>query len=121
MSRVVGSPVRRYGLLRARRALRLRDNEEALFEALRLDLGKPGFESYAGEVGWCQNDIIYVCDRLEKWAGDEKPADVPLLNAPLSPRIRKDPLGVVLVIGSVAPRTGRQPRRERRRLTFFAA
>ncbi|KAI9756999.1 MAG: hypothetical protein M1815_002334 [Lichina confinis] len=78
----------------------LKDNEEALFKALRLDLGKPGFESYAGEVGWCENDIIYVCDHLEKWARDEKPPDVPLLNTPLSPRIRKDPLGVVLVIGA---------------------
>ena len=100
---------------------RLKDNEEALFKALRLDLGKPGFESYAGEVGWCENDIIYVCDHLEKWARDEKPPDVPLLNTPLSPRIRKDPLGVVLVIGSVAPRIGRHLRPQRWRLTFFAA
>ncbi len=45
------------------------------------------------------NDIIFTCDNLESWAKDESAPDIPLLNKALNPRIRKDPLGVVLVIG----------------------
>lgn len=45
------------------------------------------------------NDIIFVCDNLEKWVQDEKAPDIDLVNSFLSPRIRKDPLGAVLVIG----------------------
>ncbi len=47
------------------------------------------------------NDIIYTCKNLRRWAKDETPEDIALLNKALSPKIRKDPLGAVLVIGSV--------------------
>lgn len=49
------------------------------------------------------NDIVFVTKNLEKWAKDEKAKDIPLTNALMSPRIRKDPLGCVLVIGYVKP------------------
>jgi beta-apo-4'-carotenal oxygenase len=45
------------------------------------------------------NDIVFICNNLAKWMKDEKAPDIPLMNAALSPKIRKDPLGVVLVIG----------------------
>lgn len=78
---------------------RLKDNEAALVEACKRDLGKSAFEAYLTEIDWCKNDIVFVCNNLEKWAKDEKAPDIPLMNTALSPRIRKDPLGCVLVIG----------------------
>lgn len=46
-----------------------------------------------------ESDIVYVSQNLEKWAQDEKPEDIPLMNYFMSPRIRKEPLGCVLIIG----------------------
>ncbi|KAF2665348.1 aldehyde dehydrogenase [Microthyrium microscopicum] len=78
----------------------LKDNQEAIQEACKLDLGKPSYETYITETGWCMNDIIFTCNNLAKWMKDESAPDIPLMNKALSPRIRKDPLGVVLVIGA---------------------
>ncbi|KAI9780684.1 MAG: hypothetical protein M1839_006625 [Geoglossum umbratile] len=78
----------------------LKDNEAALAEACKLDLGKPAHEAFMGEIMWCQNDIIYVCNNLKKWMADEKPPDIALKNAVVAPKVRKEPLGTVLVIGA---------------------
>lgn len=78
---------------------RLKDSEAAIVEACKQDLGKSTFESYVTELDWCTNDVVFVCTNLEKWAKDEKAPDIPLTNKLLSPRIRKDPLGCVLIIG----------------------
>ena len=78
---------------------RLRDNEAAICEALKQDLGKSEFESYVGEIEWCKNDILFMCANLKKWAKDEKPADIPFLHSILNAKIRKEPLGCVLIIG----------------------
>ena len=77
----------------------MKDNEDLIIQACNHDLGKPSFETYLTEVGWCQNDIIFMCNNLEKWAKDESAPDIPLMNKAFSPRIRKDPLGTVLIIG----------------------
>ena len=47
-----------------------------------------------------KNDIIFVTGKLKEWMKDEKPDDIPLANKLLNPRIRKEPLGTVLVIGA---------------------
>ncbi|KAH0542052.1 hypothetical protein FGG08_003517 [Glutinoglossum americanum] len=78
----------------------LKDNEAAIIEACRLDLGKPSYEAITGEVGWCLNDIIFVCNNLKKWMADEKAPDIDLKNSVVNPKIRKEPLGAVLVIGA---------------------
>ena len=75
------------------------DHEKELVEALARDLHKGAFETYVAEINWTQNDIIFQTQNLERWARDEKPADIAFANRLVSPRIRKDPLGVVLVIG----------------------
>ena len=77
----------------------IKDAEDQLTEACKRDLGKPQYETYISEVGWVLNDIIFVCNNLEKWAKDESAADVPLMMAAMKPRIKKEPLGVVLVLG----------------------
>ena len=77
----------------------IKDNEPALLEACRRDLGKQPFETFLTEIGWVENDIVFTCNNLEKWAKDEKAKDIPLTNSIVSPKIRSDPLGVVLIIG----------------------
>ncbi|KAK5454205.1 Hexadecenal dehydrogenase [Exophiala xenobiotica] len=78
----------------------IEDHKEELVEACRRDLNKGYFESMVGEVNWVQNDIVFQTQNLEKWMRDEKPADIAWTNRLVSPRIRKDPLGVVLIIGA---------------------
>lgn len=78
---------------------RLRDHEAEMQEACMKDLGKGYYEAMLSEIKWVENDIIFVCNNLEKWAKDEKAPDIDFVNSLMSPRIRKDPLGCVLVIG----------------------
>jgi beta-apo-4'-carotenal oxygenase len=77
----------------------IKDHEDEIREACLLDLGKGYFEAMLAEVSWVENDIVFMTKNLEKWAKDEKPEDISFTNKIVSPRIRKDPLGVVLVIG----------------------
>ncbi|KAJ9604151.1 Hexadecenal dehydrogenase [Cladophialophora chaetospira] len=76
------------------------DHEKELVEALARDLHKGAFETFTAEINWTQNDIVFQTQNLERWARDEKPADIAFTNRLVSPRIRKDPLGVILVIGA---------------------
>lgn len=78
----------------------LKDEEPALMEACKLDLGKSAYETYLTEVGWVLNDILFMCKNLERFMKDEKAEDTSLMNMAMSPKIRKDPLGAVLVIGA---------------------
>ena len=78
----------------------LKDEEPALLEACKLDLGKSAYEAYLTEVGWVLNDIIFMSKNLVRFMKDEKPDDINLTNSFMQPRIRKDPLGSVLIIGA---------------------
>jgi beta-apo-4'-carotenal oxygenase len=49
-----------------------------------------------------ENDIVYATRNLHKWTKDEKPSDVNFPYALMKPKIRKDPLGCVLIIGLVS-------------------
>ena len=80
----------------------LKDNANAIEAACKLDLGKGIFETNISELNFTTNNIIYNINNLEKWARDEGSPDVPLDMMVLRPKIRKDPLGTVLIIGSVA-------------------
>ncbi|KAL4921672.1 Aldehyde/histidinol dehydrogenase [Aspergillus aurantiobrunneus] len=78
----------------------IKDHEQQIVEALRLDLRKPRFESEVGESVWLENDIVFITKNLHKWAKDEKADDIDLTFKFMNPKIRKDPLGTVLVIGA---------------------
>lgn len=78
----------------------LKDAESILLEALYADLGKSAYEAYMAEVGWVVNDILFMSKNLERFMQDEKAEDISLTNMPLRPKIRKDPLGAVLIIGA---------------------
>ncbi|RPB13372.1 aldehyde dehydrogenase [Morchella conica CCBAS932] len=79
----------------------LRDNEQALYDALAADIGKPVFETFMTEFAWPLSDIVNVMENLKTWAADEPITDVPwttkLVNRPV---MRKDPMGTILIIGA---------------------
>jgi beta-apo-4'-carotenal oxygenase len=77
----------------------IEDNKNEILEACKKDLGKGFFEAMIAEVAWVQNDIIFMTNNLDKWCKDEKAENISFTNKFVSPRIRKDPLGLVLVIG----------------------
>lgn len=76
------------------------DNGDAIIEACMQDLGKPVFETILCELDWVKNDIVFVTKNLEKWAKEEKAKDMPLSASFMSARIKKEPLGTVLIIGA---------------------
>ncbi|KAJ5679654.1 Beta-apo-4'-carotenal oxygenase [Penicillium macrosclerotiorum] len=78
----------------------IKDHEEEIVEACAQDLGKPRFETEVAESGWMLNDIVFTTRNLHKWVKDEKAPDIELSYKFMSPKIRKDPLGCVLVIGA---------------------
>ncbi|MCA8920780.1 MAG: aldehyde dehydrogenase family protein [Planctomycetes bacterium] len=75
----------------------MRENEERIFEALTLDMGKPREEAYGAEIGTVVGETEYTLKRLHKWAKPEK-VRTNLINLPGSSMIQREPLGVVLVI-----------------------
>ncbi|KAL4798740.1 Aldehyde/histidinol dehydrogenase [Aspergillus venezuelensis] len=78
----------------------IKDHEAEIVEALRIDLGKPQFETEVGESVWLENDIVFISKHLHQWVKDEKAPDIDLTFKFMNPKIRKDPLGTVLVIGA---------------------
>ncbi|KAF1976732.1 aldehyde dehydrogenase [Bimuria novae-zelandiae CBS 107.79] len=78
----------------------LKDNEDLIIEACKRDLGKPTFETYLSELYWCMNDIVFMQKNLSRWAKEEKAENISFSNKLMGPRIRKDPMGAVLVIGA---------------------
>lgn len=77
------------------------DNEKAIAEALAADLGRHEFEALTSDLHGLKTDILEHLNHVEKWAADEPVASAGFLMGTLGkPRIRKEPLGVVLVIGA---------------------
>lgn len=75
------------------------DHAEEIVEACQKDLHKGVFDAYAAEIDFVREGILFINDNLAKWVKDEKAPDIKFPNWLLAPRIRKDPLGVVLIIG----------------------
>ncbi|MEM1413628.1 MAG: aldehyde dehydrogenase family protein [Myxococcota bacterium] len=75
----------------------LTERETEILDALHLDLGKPDIEAYGAEVSFVANDVAHVKKHLAHWMRPEKVA-VPLVARPGSSEIRREPLGVVLII-----------------------
>jgi beta-apo-4'-carotenal oxygenase len=77
----------------------IKDREAQIAEACKRDLGKAPYETFLTESGWLENDIVFATKNLHKWAKDEKAPDIDFTNSLVNPKIRKDPLGCVLIIG----------------------
>ena len=76
----------------------MRKNETVLEEALKKDLGKSVFESYATEVGFVLADIRYTIQNLQKWSVPKR-VRTPLYLFPGKSKIQKEPYGSVLILG----------------------
>ena len=76
----------------------MRKNETVLEEALKKDLGKSIFESYATEIGFVLADIRYTIQNLQKWSAPKR-VRTPLYLFPGKSKIQKEPYGSVLILG----------------------
>lgn len=76
----------------------MRKNETVLEEALKKDLGKSAFESYATEIGFVLADIRYTIQNLQKWSAPKR-VRTPLYLFPDKSKIQKEPYGSVLILG----------------------
>ncbi|MCH5329027.1 MAG: aldehyde dehydrogenase [Coprobacter sp.] len=71
--------------------------ERALTEALRTDLGKAPFESYATETGIVLNEIRYMLKHIGRWSRPKRQR-TPLFLFGSCSRTQPEPYGVVLVL-----------------------
>src|SRR5690606_19219740 len=71
--------------------------EQAISEALQLDLGKSVFESYATEVGFILEEISFILGKLDGWAKKRK-VKTPISLFPGKSYIQPEPFGVVLIV-----------------------
>jgi beta-apo-4'-carotenal oxygenase len=79
----------------------LEDYQPQLLAALKQDLHKSSFEALLTELDWVKKDCLFMLDHLEKFAKDEKlgAPHVPVTFSLMKFRIRKEPVGAVLIIG----------------------
>ncbi|XP_025270978.1 aldehyde dehydrogenase, dimeric NADP-preferring isoform X3 [Camponotus floridanus] len=70
-----------------------------IIAALASDLHRSKFETYALEIDYITQEIKYMLMHIKEWSATEKPSKG-LSNLFDSVEIRKDPYGVVLVIGA---------------------
>ena len=75
----------------------IKENENKIYEALKLDLGKSNVESYMTEVGMVLEDLSYVIKHFKKWCKDDK-VSTPLAQFPSKSYIKKIGYGRVLII-----------------------
>ncbi|KAI8948414.1 Aldehyde/histidinol dehydrogenase [Xylaria longipes] len=75
------------------------DYTPKILAALKQDIGKPSGEAILTEVHFCLSDLNFALRKLKTWVKDDTDLDYALTFTPLRPRIRKEPLGAVLIIG----------------------
>jgi acyl-CoA reductase-like NAD-dependent aldehyde dehydrogenase len=84
--------------LEALKAL-LEENRESLLDALRQDLHRNDVDSDLMDVGFCIKEADYALKHLHDWMKPER-EPTPLVLEPGHVRVRRDPLGVTLIIGA---------------------
>lgn len=78
----------------------LEDNRDQILAALRHDLNRHDLESTSTELVALRGDILNTLANLEEWTADEYPDAGFLFGTLGRARIRKEPLGVTLIIGA---------------------
>ncbi|ORX52739.1 aldehyde dehydrogenase [Hesseltinella vesiculosa] len=74
-------------------------NEERIYEALAKDMNKPRSEAMSGDIAPVLEECLYFLDNLDRLAKEEKIKPRLALNSREIVKVRRDPLGVVLIIG----------------------
>lgn len=75
----------------------IKNNEPQILEALKKDLNKSPFESYATEVGMVLEEINYLLKNIRRLAKTER-VRTPITQFPSVSRIYKEPYGSVLIM-----------------------
>ena len=86
---------RKEGLLRLKQLLE--KQEEAIYAALKADLGKSKQESYQTEIGIIKQELKEALKHLNRWAAPKK-VPTPKILLPGKSRIDREPFGVVLIM-----------------------
>ncbi|MCP1772667.1 aldehyde dehydrogenase (NAD+) [Neisseria perflava] len=73
----------------------IRDNEDAILEALHQDLNKSRFEAYLTEINPVLSEVQYMLDNIDRLAAPRE-VGVPVLLQPGESHILREPYGVVL-------------------------
>lgn len=76
----------------------IKENEDKILEALKRDLGKSNFESYATEIGLVYDEINTHIKNIKRWSKIEK-IKSPIVHYPSKSYIYKEPYGVTIIIG----------------------
>lgn len=78
----------------------IKDNEQLLADALHADFRKPYHEVYLTEINWLETVVLGMMKNLREWAKDQPIKGVPMTTSLFNkPKMRSEPLGVVLIIG----------------------
>ena len=72
-----------------------KENDQALIDALRADMGKPELEARIADVGQIPIEAKLALKNLKKWTRPEGAGSIPLMGKSF---VVRDPLGVVLII-----------------------
>lgn len=75
------------------------ENEDAFCDAVKADLGKPESETKMMELVAVANECVEMLEHLDEWSKPHKPS-VGALYKMDGCQIRREPLGVVLIIGA---------------------
>lgn len=78
----------------------IHDNEPAIASALHADLHRHDFETYYADIGSLKADILNHLSHVEEWAADDIPDAGFVFGTLCRARIRKEPRGVVLILGA---------------------
>jgi len=78
----------------------IEDNKARLVEALSKDLNRHLLETMLADIASTEADILENITHLYKWTADTKPKAGFLFGTMCKSRIRKEPLGVTLIIGA---------------------
>jgi len=75
----------------------IEDNQQAIMDALKSDLSKSDFESYATEIGFTLYSIRHTLKHLKKWMKRKK-VKTPIFHLFTQSCLKKEPLGSVLIL-----------------------
>ncbi|CAO3685626.1 unnamed protein product [Rhizopus stolonifer] len=77
----------------------VQENEDKLCEAMRKDLNKPKQEAFIGDIVPILDECLYFIENLDEFTKDEIIKPRSISNKTDKAVIRRDPLGLVLIIG----------------------
>jgi aldehyde dehydrogenase (NAD+) len=86
---------RKNALIRLYKAIQT--HEDALFESLKLDMGRNEYDAFGSDIGIIYQEITLIKKELRRWMKRER-RTTPLSLMPGKSYIIKEPLGLVLII-----------------------